>query len=61
MTPLESKTPNAAPVAGTLKTIAADYGRLAAAGRANKPAAWKHAFNTVKADENTLRTQLGKL
>ena len=57
----ESKTTSAAPLAATLKTIAADYGRLAAAGRANRALAWKHAFSTVSADEKTLRTEVAKL
>jgi serine/threonine protein kinase len=60
--PLKSKTPAAAPLAKTLTKIAGDYGRLAAAGRANKPAAWNHIFNTVvAADEKTLQGLVGKL
>ncbi|HEX3975907.1 MAG TPA: serine/threonine-protein kinase [Solirubrobacteraceae bacterium] len=61
VTPLESKTTSAAPLAKTLTTIANDYGRLVAAGRANKPAAWTRAFNTVKSDETVLQGQVGKL
>jgi serine/threonine protein kinase len=60
--PLESKTPAAAPLAKTLTKIAGDYGRLAAAGRANKPAAFSHIINTVIAnDEKTLQGLVGKL
>ncbi len=57
----ESKTASAAPLTATLKKIAADYGRLAALGRANRPLAWKHAFNTVRSDEKSLRTEVAKL
>ncbi len=60
--PLESKTTAAAPLAKILTTIAGDYGRLAAAGRANKPAAWNHIINVVVAnDEKTLQGLVGKL
>ena len=57
----ESKTTSALPLTATLKTIAADYGRLAAAGRANRALAWKHAFSAVTADEKSLRTEVAKL
>ena len=57
----ESKTEAAAPLVATLHRIASDYGRLAAAGRANRALAWKHAYSTVSADEKTLRTELAKL
>jgi serine/threonine protein kinase len=59
--PLKSKTPAAAPLAKTLTKIAGDYGRLAATGRANKPATWNRVFNTVVADEKTLQGLVGKL
>jgi serine/threonine protein kinase len=61
VTPLESKTTSAAPLVKTLNTIAGDYGRLAAAGRANKAEAWKRAFDTVVHDETTLRAEVRKL
>jgi serine/threonine protein kinase len=61
ITPLESKTTAAAPIVATLKKIGGDYGRLASAGRANKPAAWKRAFNAAKGDETTLRAQIAKV
>ncbi|MFZ1993531.1 MAG: serine/threonine-protein kinase [Solirubrobacteraceae bacterium] len=61
VTPLQSKTPAAAPLAKTLTTIAGDYKRLAAAGRAHKAAAWTHAFNTMLSDEKTLRGEVGRL
>jgi serine/threonine protein kinase len=61
VTPLKSKTPAAAPLAKTLTTIAGDYKRLAAAGRANKAAAWTHAFNTMLSDEKALRGEVGRL
>jgi serine/threonine protein kinase len=61
VTPLEAKTAAAARIVAALKTIGADYGRMAAAGRANKPTAWKRAFNAAKADEATLRTEIPKL
>jgi hypothetical protein len=61
VTLLASKTPNAAPLAKALTTIAADYGRLAAAGRANKPAAWTRAFHRALSDETQLKSQLFKL
>jgi serine/threonine protein kinase len=61
VTPLESKTASAAPLAKTLTTVANDYGRLVAAGRANKPSAWARAFNTVKRDETVLQGEVGKL
>ncbi len=44
-----------------LTTIADDYGRLAAAGRANKPAASTRAFDTVMRDEKTLQGEVAKL
>jgi serine/threonine protein kinase len=59
--PLKSKTPAAAPLAKTLTKIAGDYGRLAATGRANKPATWNRVFNTVVVDEKTLQGLVGKL
>jgi hypothetical protein len=61
VTPLESKTTSAAPLAKTLTTIANDYGRLIAAGRANKSAAWTRAFNTIVSDEKVLQGEVGKL
>jgi serine/threonine protein kinase len=61
VTPLESKTPLAAPLANTLTTIAGDYARLAAAGRANKAAAFTRAFNRVLSDEKVLRREVGQL
>jgi serine/threonine protein kinase len=57
----ESKTAAAVPLVATLHKIASDYGRLASAGRANKPVAWKHAFTSVTTDEKTLRTEVAKL
>jgi hypothetical protein len=57
----ESKTAIASRLTATLKKIAADYGRLAAVGRANRPLAWKHAFNTVRSDEKSLRTEVATL
>jgi Tfp pilus assembly protein PilN len=59
--PLESKTSAAAPLAKQLNKLSGDYGRLAAAGRANKPATWNRDFNTIKADEKTLQSLVGKV
>ena len=61
VTPLEPKTASAARLAKTLTTVANDYGRLVAAGRANKPGAWARAFNAVKSDETILQGEVGKL
>ena len=61
VTRLESKTPQAAPLAKTLTTIADDYGRLIAAGKANKAATWTRVFNTIVHDEKTLQRELGTL
>jgi serine/threonine protein kinase len=61
VTPLESRTTSAAPLVKTLNTIAGDYGRLAAAGRANQAQAWKRAFDTVGRDEATLRDEVRRL
>ena len=61
VTPLEPRTPAAAPLAKTLRTIANDYGRLVAAGRANKSAAWTRAFNTIVRDEKGLQREVGGL
>ncbi|MGZ4169582.1 MAG: serine/threonine-protein kinase [Solirubrobacteraceae bacterium] len=58
---LEAKTTSAAPLVKTLNTIGGDYGRLAAVGRANKPKAWKRAFDTVGRDETTLRAEVRTL
>lgn len=59
--PLEPKTTAATPLAKQLGTLAGDYGRLAQAGRANKPTQWNRAFNTVTADEKSLQGLLGNL
>ncbi len=61
VTALSSKTPKAAPVAATLKTLTADYKRLAAAGKANKPDAFTRAFNRAAADEKRLKSQIATL
>jgi serine/threonine protein kinase len=59
--PLEPKTPAAAPLAKTLRTIANDYERLVAAGRANKSAAWTRAFTAIVRDEKGLQREVGGL
>lgn len=59
--PLEPKTTAATPLAKQLSTLAGDYGRLAQAGRANKPAQWNRVFNTVTADEKALQGLVGEL
>ena len=61
VTRLQSKTPQAAPMAKTMTTIANDYGRLIAAGKANKAATWTRVFNTIVHDEKTLQRELGTL
>jgi serine/threonine protein kinase len=60
--PLEQKTTAAEPLAKQLTKLSGDYKRLVAIGRANKPAAWNRFFNTtIKADEKTLQSLVGKV
>jgi serine/threonine protein kinase len=61
ITPLESKTSSAAPLARTLRTIANDYGRMVSAGRNNKPAAWSRAYDTIKNDDKVLQHRIATL
>jgi len=61
VTAYRSKTAQAGPLHDTLTKIASDYGRVAAAARANKQAAFRRAFTAVYADEKTLRGELAKL
>ena len=61
VTRYRTKTAQATPLHDTLEKIASDYGHVAAAARANRPAAFKRAFGAVDADEKTLRTELAKL
>jgi hypothetical protein len=58
---LEPKTTAAAPLAKQLSTLAGDYGRLARAGRANKPSEFNRVFTTATADEKTLQDLIRKL
>jgi serine/threonine protein kinase len=58
ITRLESQTTAAAPLVRTLGTVANDYGRLIAAGRANKPAAWTRAYHTIMSDDRVLQREI---
>jgi serine/threonine protein kinase len=57
VTPLKSKTTAAAQLARTLTKIADDYGRLTAAGKANKPDTWARIFHTITRDETALQSE----
>ncbi|MGH2894582.1 MAG: hypothetical protein ACRDPM_15170, partial [Solirubrobacteraceae bacterium] len=61
VTPLQSKTPKAAPLAKTLMKIAGDYSHVVAAGRANKAGAFKSAYAQALRDEKLLRREAGEL
>jgi tRNA A-37 threonylcarbamoyl transferase component Bud32 len=54
-------SPVAAPLNATLKRIGVDYGRLAAAGRANSQTRWNRAQTTITRDQKTLQGEVGKL
>jgi len=56
--PLQAKTAAAAPLVKTMTTIANDYGRLIAAGRANKPAAFSRAYQTIMRDDQALQREI---
>ena len=58
ITPLQSKTAAAAPLVKTLGTIALDYGRLIAAARTNKPAAFSRAYQTIMRDDQALQREI---
>ena len=58
ITPLQSKTAAAAPLVKTLGTIALDYGRLIAAARTNKPAAFSRAYQTIMRDDHALQREI---
>jgi len=59
--PFAGKSPVAAPLNATLKRIGADYGRLAAAGRANSQTRWNGAQTAITRDQKTLQREVGKL
>jgi serine/threonine protein kinase len=59
ITPLKAKTTAAVPLAKTLTTLANDYGRFIAAGKANKPVVWASIYHTIKNEENVLQDQAG--
>jgi serine/threonine protein kinase len=59
--PLSSETAAAGPLADSLKTTAADYAHLAAAGRADSQKRWKRYRGRITADERTLQHQISRL
>jgi serine/threonine protein kinase len=61
VTPLHSTTSAAAPLVKQLNKLTGDYGRLASAGRANKPGDWNRTFLAIKADEKKLQGLVGQV
>ncbi len=59
--PLSSATASAGPLSQTLRATAADYARLAAAGRANSSRRWNGARDRIRGDERALQREVTRL
>jgi hypothetical protein len=59
--PLAATTDAAGPLTRTLRATAADYARLAAAGRTNSQRRWNDIHATIRSDEHELQHEISKL
>ncbi len=59
--PLIGRSPLAPQLEKRLKLVHADYGRVAAAARADRQRLWTAAWAAWQRDEKRLRSQIGQL